>query len=238
MVDLIRVGPKGRLNDRICGGTTDGLRCPAGDETGNREQGEGDHVAASDRSTAHGFGTESNPLTNPDTGEKIVFRKRARDTAGELLEVTLYSSPIGFIPSPHLHPGQEERLTIDGAPMTVRIGDDTRVYQPGETAIVPPGVEHVVWNATDQHVTALMEFRPALDTETMFETFFGLAQDGKVGKGARSTLQLLVIARTYRREMQLPASQQRVVGPLSTIVAPIARVFGFKGRYDRYSEPD
>ena len=195
-------------------------------------------MTGSHRSATNGIGTESNPLTNPGSGEKIVFRKRARDTAGELLEVTLYSSPTGFIPSPHIHPGQEERLTIDGAPMTVRIGEETRVYQPGETAIVPPGVEHVVWNATDQHVTARMEFRPALDTETMFETFFGLAQDGKVaGNGVRSTLHLLAIARTFRREMRLPPSQQRVVGPLSMVVAPIARVFGFKGRYDRYSEP-
>lgn len=83
-----------------------------------------------------------------------------------------------------------------------------------------------------------MQFRPALGTETMFETFFGLAADGKVGKGGlRDTLHLLALARTYRREMQLPASQQRVSGPLAAVVAPIARFFGFRGRYDEYSGP-
>jgi quercetin dioxygenase-like cupin family protein len=143
---------------------------------------------------AAGIGTDENPLVHPVTGERIVFRKRGRDTGGGLLEVTLYSAPTGFVPAPHLHPSQEERLEISGAPMTVRIGDDERVYQPGEVAVVPPGVPHVVWNPTDRHVTALMQFRPALDTETLFETFFGL-------------------------------------------VAPIARLFGFRGRYDRYSGP-
>jgi hypothetical protein len=68
--------------------------------------------------------------------------------------------------------------------MWVRIGDEEREYQPGEEAVVPPGVLHVAWNATDQDVTALMQFRPALRTETMFETFFGLARDGKVGSTA------------------------------------------------------
>lgn len=185
-----------------------------------------------------GIGTEENPLVHPVTGERIVFRKRGRDTGGELLEVTLYSAPTGFIPSPHLHPRQEERLEISGAPMTVRIGDDERVYQPGEVAVVPPGVLHVVWNPTDRDVTALMQFRPALNTETMFETFFGLAKDGKVGKNdLRDKLHLLVLARVYRRELQLPPAEQRVVGPLATLIAPIAGLFGFHGRYDKYSGP-
>ena len=194
--------------------------------------------AGSDPAPRAPYGSEENPLAHPGTGERIVFRRRARDTAGELLEVTLYSSPTGFVPSPHLHPSQEERLEISGAPMWVRIGDEEREYQPGEVAVVPPGVLHVVWNATDQHVTALMQFRPALTTETMFETFFGLAKDGKVGKNdLRDKLHLLALARTYRREMQLPPDQQRVVGPLATIVAPIAGLFGFRGRYDEYSGP-
>lgn len=184
------------------------------------------------------IGTDANPLVHPVTGERIVFRRRARDTAVELLEATLYSAPTGFVPSAHVHPNQEERLEISGAPMTVRIGDDERLYQPGEVAIVPPGVPHVVWNPTDQEATALLQFRPALDTETMFETFFGLARDGKVGKDSlRNTLHLLVMARTYRREMQVPPPAQRVVGPLARVVAPIARLFGYRGRYDEYSGP-
>lgn len=76
--------------------------------------------------TQHGIGTEANPLVHPVTGERIVFRRRARDTAGELLEVTLYSAPIGFVPSPHLHPSQEERLEISAAPMWVRLGTSPR----------------------------------------------------------------------------------------------------------------
>jgi quercetin dioxygenase-like cupin family protein len=184
------------------------------------------------------FGTEAHPLTDPHTGERIVFRRRARDTNGELLEVTLYSTPTGFVPAPHIHPNQEERLEISGAPMHVRIGDVVRRYEPGETAVVPRGTEHVVWNESGQNVTARMEFRPALDTETMFETYFGLAADGRVGKGGvRDRLHLLALARAFRREIQQTPSQQRFVAPLAFVVAPVASLLGFRARYDEYSGP-
>lgn len=65
--------------------------------------------------STEGIGTYRNPLVHPVTGERIVFRRRARDTAGELLEVTLYSAPTGFVPSAHVHPSQEERLEISEA---------------------------------------------------------------------------------------------------------------------------
>ena len=52
------------------------------------------------------FGTEENPLIHPVTGERIVFRKRSRDTAGELLEMHLYLAPGGFIAAPQVHPNQ------------------------------------------------------------------------------------------------------------------------------------
>ena len=185
---------------------------------------------------AKAFGTEAHPLEHPVTGERLVFRRRGRDTLGELLEVTLFSAPTGFVPSPHLHPLQEERLEISGAPMWVQIGDDKREYQPGEVAVVPAGLEHVVWNATDQEVTALMQFRPALDTETMFETFFGLAADGKVGKnGLPNPLHMLLLAHEYRREMQAPPPAKWVIGPLAMLAAPLARALGYRGRYDKYS---
>lgn len=47
--------------------------------------------------TQQGNGSDAIPLVHPGTGERILFRRRARDTAGELLEVTLYSAPIGRV---------------------------------------------------------------------------------------------------------------------------------------------
>jgi quercetin dioxygenase-like cupin family protein len=182
------------------------------------------------------FGTEENPLVHPVTRERIVFRKRSRDTGGELMEMTLYLAPGGFIASPHVHPNQEERFEVAGSPVVFRVAGRERIYQPGEFAVVPAGVPHTWWNASDQEAATLVQFRPALDTETFFETFFGLARDGKVGKsGLPNPLQMSVLARGYNREMALPPPAQWILGPLSVVLAPLARALGYRARYDRYS---
>lgn len=184
------------------------------------------------------FGTEDNPLVHPVTGERIVFRKRARDTGGELMEMNFYLGPSGFVAAPHVHPFQEERFEISGGPSMFRIGTEERLVEPGETVVVPPGTPHVWWNPSDREVTTLIQFRPALDTETFFETYFGLARDGKVNKqGLPNPLQLMVLARAYHREVQLPRRQQRVLYPLTVLLAPIGRALGYRARYDRYSGP-
>ena len=186
----------------------------------------------------NGFGTEENPLVHPVTGERIVFRKRSRDTGGELMEMALYLAPGGFIAAPHVHPNQEERFEVQGAPVMFRVAGKERIYQPGEVAVVPAGVPHVWWNASNQEAATLVQFRPALDTETFFETFFGLARDGKVGRnGLPNPLQMSVLARGYTREMALPPPAQWFLGPLTIVMAPFARALGYRARYDKYSGP-
>ena len=184
-------------------------------------------------------GTEENPLVHPVTGERIVFRKRARDTGGEFMEMNLYLAPGGFIARPHVHPNQEERFEIAGAAVMFKVGGKERLYQPGEVAVVPPGTPHVWWNPSGEEVATLIQFRPALNTETFFETFFGLAADGKVGRGGMpNPLQTAVLARAYRHEMALPPPAQWVLGPLTVLLAPVGRALGYRARYEKYSGPE
>jgi quercetin dioxygenase-like cupin family protein len=187
---------------------------------------------------AGAIGSAENPLIHPVTGERIVFRKRARDTGGELLEFTLYLAPGGFIATPHVHPNQEERFEVDGAAVMIRAGRDERLYQPGEVAVVPAGVAHVWWNPSTEESATLIQLRPALDMETFFETFFGLATDGKVNrKGMPNMLHTMVLGRAYRREVAPPAPLSWVAGPLSAVLAPLGQLLGYRARYDRYSGP-
>jgi len=185
-----------------------------------------------------GIGTEEHPLVHPVTGERIVFRKRSRDTGGELMEMTLYLAPSGFIALPHVHPNQEERFEVGGAPVVVKVDGRERTYQPGETAVVPAGSPHVWWNPGTEEAATLVQFRPALDTETFFETFFGLAADGEANaRGTLNLLHMMVLGRAYRHEMALPRPMQTVLGPLSAVFAPVGRLLGYRARYDKYSGP-
>ena len=185
-----------------------------------------------------GFGTEENPLIHPVTGERVVFRKRARDTNGELLEINLLMAPGGFIATPHVHPNQEERLEISGAEVVFRVGREERRYKPGDVVVVPPGVPHNWWNPSDTEASTLIQFRPALDMETLFETMFGLAAAGKVNrKGLPNALQMMVLARAFRHEAAPPPPLRWVIGPLSFALAPIGRALGYRARYEQYSGP-
>ena len=51
-------------------------------------------------------------LEHPITREKIVFRKTARDTGGELCQADVYIQPGGFVAAEHIHPRQEERFEV------------------------------------------------------------------------------------------------------------------------------
>ncbi len=186
-----------------------------------------------------GIATEENPLIHPITGERVVFWKRARDSDGELLELTIYMAPGGFIATPHVHPQQEERFEISGAEVMMRLGRHERLYKPGEVAIVPAGTPHTWWNPSKTEAAALIQFRPALDTETMFETFFGLAADGKVNaKGMPNPLQMMVLGRHFSREARPAPPLSWVAVPLSYMLAPIGRLLGYRARYEKYSGPD
>jgi quercetin dioxygenase-like cupin family protein len=171
-------------------------------------------------------------LHHPVTGERIIWRKMAQETGGELLQGDLFVEPGGFVAAAHIHPNQEERFKVQAGTLRLRMGGEERILRPGEAAIIPAGTPHIWWNAGDDRLHVLGEFRPALRTEVFFETFFGLAQDGKTNrKGLPNALQLAVLAREYEAEVRLARpslSVQRVIlGPL----AALGRMLGYPARY-------
>ena len=175
-------------------------------------------------------------IVHPLSGERLVFRRRSRDTAGELLEADNFVAPRGAI-KPHSHPGMEETFRILHGPITFRIDGVESTHRAGETVVVPRGAVHEWWNpvASDE-VAATLEFRPALDMETFFETWFGLAADGKVDVNLRpALLQTMVLLRDFRHEITVPGPDGLLVKLLGPILAPIGRRAGYRSRYERYS---
>ncbi len=176
------------------------------------------------------FGDE---LINPVTGRRTVFRKTAKDTGGELLQVDWIGSP-GWTTGPdHVHPIQEERFEVLSGRLGLRVDGTERVLGEGETLTAPAGSAHAAWNADDDTVHALVDFRPALRTEVAFETLAGLARDGKTnGAGApKNPLLLALVLHEYEDEIYFvkpPLAVQRVVfGAL----AKVARLLGYRAEH-------
>jgi hypothetical protein len=103
----------------------------------------------------------------------------------------------------------------------------------GEVIVAPAGSAHAAWNAGDDEVHVLVDFRPALRTERAFETLAGLARDGKSNRAGapRNPLQLALILREFEEEIYFvrpPLAVQRVIlGAL----AFIGRQLGYRAEY-------
>jgi hypothetical protein len=92
-----------------------------------------------------------------------------------------------------------------------------------------------MWNGSGQTTVMNWKVRPALSTEYLLETVFGLAADGKTDKdGKPSLLQLALTAGNFSNVFRLtkpPFLLQKVV---FMILSPFARMFGLKPLYEKY----
>ena len=172
-------------------------------------------------------------LEHPITRERIIFRKTAHDTNGELLQADFYLPPGGFVAAEHIHPLQEERFEVLAGTLRGRIAGKEVTGGPGETVVVPAGTPHVWWNSGDAEMHVLVEVRPALRIEVFFETFFGLAQDTKVNPktGLPNPLQLAVTLQAFRNELILARPPRLAQRLLFGSLAPIGSLLGYRAEY-------
>jgi quercetin dioxygenase-like cupin family protein len=175
-------------------------------------------------------------LRHPVTGERIVWRKVARDTGGALLQADLFALPKASPAAPHVHPRQEERFEVLAGSLRVSIGGIESSLGVGEVAVVPPGTPHTWWNVGDDEAHVLADVRPALRTEMFFETLFGLAADGKTDRrGLPAPLQLATLVTEFRDEVHLARPPVIVQRLLFVPLAAVGRLAGYRGWYPRYS---
>ena len=176
-------------------------------------------------------------IENPVTGERLAFVSTAADTGGELLAIEVQMRAGGRIAAAHLHPRQEERFAVQSGTIRLRVGGKERSASAGEEVVVAAGVPHSWWNEAAVEATVRVEFRPALDTETFFETFFGLARDGRTNrKGMPNLLQLFVLVADLGDSCPtLPKPPHQVQRAVARALAPIGRLIGYRAVYARHS---
>jgi len=172
-------------------------------------------------------------LEHPITREKIVVRKTSHDTNGELYQGDVYFQPKGFVAAEHIHPLQEEQFEVVSGELRGRVAGKESMLGPGEKLVVPAGTPHVWWNSGDDELHVLVEVRPALRTENFFETFFGLAQDGKVSPktGLPNLLQMALMMRAFRNEIILARPPRPVQTLLFGLFAILGRLLGYKAEH-------
>jgi mannose-6-phosphate isomerase-like protein (cupin superfamily) len=168
-------------------------------------------------------------LENPVTGEILIFRRTSRETDGESVLVETIVRPDGFVASAHLHPHQTERFEVLEGRLGLWAGDRELVAEPGEVVTVEPGTPHRFWNAGETEARFLCEVSPALEFESLIETMFSLAADGKTNrKGMPNPLRLAVIARSHFDTVRLPFPPAWLQRLGLAMGAPLGRLLGYR----------
>src|SRR5262245_55773621 len=174
-------------------------------------------------------------IANPVTGERAEVRIGTDQTGGELVVVDLRIRPGGAVMGEHVHPAIEERFTVLRGRVGFRLSGRVAAAGPGDRRVVPAGVPHDWWNAGPEEALVRVEIRPAARFEVMILNAFGLAQDGKVDRrGMPTLLQLAVFAREFDDVIRFTRPPRVVQQVLFGLLAPIARLRGYRGSYPEY----
>jgi mannose-6-phosphate isomerase-like protein (cupin superfamily) len=177
-------------------------------------------------------------LENPMTGERIVFRKTAADTGGELVVIECTVKPGGAVAGAHVHPHQEERFEVLRGSVGFRLGRKKSIAGPGTRITVTAGTAHKFWNAGSEEAHFVCEVRPARQFEQLIETMFGLAADGKTNrKGMPNPLRLAVIAERHFDDLRLPVVPGWMQRAALALGAPFGRLLGYDGVYEGAATP-
>jgi mannose-6-phosphate isomerase-like protein (cupin superfamily) len=172
-------------------------------------------------------------IEHPVTGETFTFLETAQETGGEYVQIELRVRSNGFVAAPHVHPRIEETFEIRSGTFAFVVDGEERHVGPGEGATLTVGTPHAWWNAGIEEGVAIVEFRPALKVEGFFETFFGLAQDGRVSPktGLPNPLWLAAIFREYREFAYLAKPRLWVQRVVFTPLGAVARLLGYRMPY-------
>jgi quercetin dioxygenase-like cupin family protein len=172
-------------------------------------------------------------LTNPVTGETLVFRTTSADSKGERVVVETLVEPNGAVAAAHVHPAQDELFEVLGGEVEFRLGKQTLVVKPGDRVLVPAGTPHRFRNVGAETAHFVCEITPALEFEQLIETMFSLAADGKVNrKGLPNPLRLAVIARHHFGDVRLPFPPAWIQRLGLALGAPIGRLVGYRPTYE------
>ena len=171
-------------------------------------------------------------VENPVTGERLTFHATAAETDGEYVSFEALITPGGTLASPHLHPHQTERFELVSGTLTMRVGGRKFEAKAGDGVVIEPGTPHNFWNKTAEPVCMNVEVRPALAIESLLETMYGLAADGKTNRwGMPNPIRLAVIADAHFDVVRVPVVPAWVQRAALAVGSRVGRLAGYRPVY-------
>lgn len=173
-------------------------------------------------------------ISNPVTGERVVFLEGAGDPKAPRLTFDFFLAPGGGVLVPHQHLRLTETLHVRAGVLLAGPPGQERRVGPGESITFTPGQGHTLKNVGEGELHAFTEFTPAGTAESFLRNYYGLCRDGFTdasGELPLPALAMLIPAHDNWRA-DIPIWVQRA---LFFVLRPVAWLRGFKPTYPQYS---
>lgn len=170
-------------------------------------------------------------IENPVIGDKLKFLVTSADSNGELLKVHLWNKAGAQGPPEHLHPIQTETFTIVSGTVGFKCNGQEKILTAGQSITAQKNEMHKFWTIGDEPSEMTVELRPALRSEFFLETWYSLAEKGKVKKDStpRSFLQFMTILDGYYGEAFVAGPPILIQKWMARIFGGLGKMMGFKG---------
>jgi len=178
---------------------------------------------------------DDDTVQSPPAGKVVRFRDVPEDPDTDPLSFDMWLSASGSHgPMLHVHPEQDESLTVKSGRMGLSHDDETETLTGGETAVVPAGDPHRFWNAGSETLHIRGSVTPGLRTEAFMRITYGLARDGDPVTPSGmplNALRLAVLLSEYDDMLWLAALPLWVQRFGVGLVATLGRAAGYDNSY-------
>ncbi|KAB1157776.1 cupin domain-containing protein [Flavobacterium luteum] len=174
-----------------------------------------------------------NVIENQRTRQRMIFLKTGIETKGEQLQIECFSPVTSAKDSEHIHPFQENRFQIISGELIFYINRKEQRAIKGNIVSIPKNVPHYFRNPGPNEAHYIQEFCPALKIDSLFETFFALAREGKLNeKGAPNIFRLSLIMLKHEKEFRLTKPNWIIQKIIFKLIAPFGKFLGYKEAYN------
>jgi len=175
---------------------------------------------------------QGDKITNPRTGQKMVFLQTGKETNGQLLEIESFNPKSDMREPIHVHPKQESSAQVISGKLHFLVNGKEQIVEPGEKIVIPAGVPHCFWNEDDIEAHSIQQFSPAQSIDEFFESFFALGKDDKLSdKGMPPFLQLPLMGLKHKDDIRVVSPPWAVQILTYWLLAPISFLFGYRANY-------
>ena len=172
-------------------------------------------------------------ITNPRSGQRMIFRKTGKDTNGTVTEIESFNPPSKEREPEHVHPKQISSCEVISGIIHFRMDGKTHILNPGDSLEIPAGVPHYFWNESAEEAHTIQRFYPALEIDGFFKCYFAFARNGMLNKkGMPSLLRMSRPMLKYQNEIRTVNPPWAVQKAVFTALAPVAGMLGYKKTYE------